>query len=160
MASNSKAGLSKLQREDFLRDHGFTPLRSGKGSHEIWEHAALKELAKTHKIDCPSNLLHNPAQKPWEHPLPDNPASGTWHRISKHAQWCQQTVEALKGATQEAEARRRIVREFMEAKKEFCDWKRETRHRVKAGLEAAEPPVSYTELKARQQRFLQQKQGL
>lgn len=157
MASNSKAGLSKLQREDFLRAHGFEPLRGGKGSHEIWEHAELKQLAKTHHIDCPANLLHNVAQKPWEHPVSDNPASGTWHRIVKHAQWCKETVEKLCGADKELEARRQIVREFREARQEFCDWKRENKHRAKAGLDMTQPPVSYAELNARKARFLSQK---
>lgn len=152
MASNSKSGLSKLEREDFLHEHGFVLLRQGKGDHAVWEHPELKELAKKQKIICPGNLLSNPAQLAWEHTIPDNPAGGTWHRAVKHAEWCQETVEKAKGSSAEEERRRKIKQDFLDAKQEICDWKRDTKHRLRAGIETKPAPDSYRridELKAR-----------
>lgn len=144
MASKSKAGLSPLERKDFLISHGFRQVPDrGHGSHAVWEHPELKELAKKQKIVCPGNLLSNVAQPAWEQTIPDNPASGTWHRIAKHAEWCQETVAAAKGASAEEEKRRKIKQDFLDAKQEICDWKRETKHRLKAGLEANPAPASY-----------------
>jgi hypothetical protein len=144
MASKSKAGLSPLERKDFLLEHGFRPVQGrGHGSHSIWEHAELKALAQEQKITCPPNFLHNAGQLPWEHTIPDNPASGTWHRVVKHAQWCQETVATAKGASAEEERRRKIKQDFLDARKEICDWKRETKHRLKANLEANPAPASY-----------------
>lgn len=155
MASNSKSGLSPLERKDFLLDHGFVPIPDrGHGSHAVWEHTKLKELilVQKQKITCPPNLLHNVAQLPWEHTIPDNPASGTWHRIVKHAEWCQETVAKAKGASAEEERRRKIKQDFRDARQEICDWKRETKHRLRAGIETKPAPDSYRrieELKAR-----------
>ncbi len=99
MAKNSKSGLTKEEREDFLREHGYVPSRDGKGSHEIWEHPEIKLLARTNKIAPPLNLLPNVSQNPWEMTLSANPAGGTWHDIVKLAEWCQKTVEDIKGAS-------------------------------------------------------------
>lgn len=143
MASNSKSGFTKEEREDFLRQHGFVPLRQGKGDHEVWEHPELKALAQQQKIACPANLLSNPAQPAWQHTIPDNPATGTWHRAVKHAVWCEETAEKLSGAVAERDSHRKLKEEFRKAQKEICAWKHETKHRLKAGLDANPAPASY-----------------
>lgn len=151
MAGN-KSKLSKLDREEFLREHGFEFFRQGKGDHTVWGHPELMELAKTHKIECPPNLLSNVAQAAWEHAIPDNPAGGTWHKIAKHAEWCAETVAKIKGASLAEERQRKIKQEFREARQEICDWKRDTKHRLRAGLDTKPAPVSYhqiNDLKAR-----------
>jgi hypothetical protein len=147
MASKSKCGISKLERERFLYDHGFMPDRGD--NHITWEHKKLKELARKQKIECPANLLSNSAQLPWEHTIPDNPAPGTWHVAVKHAKWCQETVEAAEAAEKALAARRQLRQEFREAADEYCTWRREMRHRYKAGLDMQESrpaPVTYNQL--------------
>lgn len=147
MGSNSKSGLNKEQRERALRDLGFEPGRNGKGSHVIWEHAELKQLAQGNtKITCPANLLGNASQAMWETTLPDNPAGNTWRTILKHAKWCQDTVETVNGKGAEMEKRRQTCREFREARRDVCEWIHETRLRLKAGIELKEPPKAYREL--------------
>ncbi|MDE1152805.1 MAG: hypothetical protein PW788_09735 [Micavibrio sp.] len=155
MASNSKSGLSSVQREVALRDLGFEKQRNGKGSHVVWEHTALKAMAQTgKKVCCPPNLLSNPAQAPWETTLPDNPGSGTWQSMLKHAKWAQQTVDDYKSATAVQEARKSIILEFREARDEVCAWKHETRHRLKSHLDATAPPQSYHEMPRIESAFL------
>jgi len=139
----SKSGTHPHQRERMMRDMNFSEQRNGKGSHVIWEHLGLKELAKTHKIECPSNLLQNPAQKPWEVPLPCDPAVGTWNKITKHAKWADEKANELLGAGVEPDARVETKRAFLEARSEICEWKRDVKHRLRAGLEPNAPPASY-----------------
>jgi len=165
MASNSKSGLSPVQREAALRELGFEKQRNGKGSHVVWEHAGLKEMAETgKKVCCPPNLLSNPAQAPWETTLPDNPGSGTWQSILKLAKWAQQTVETYKATSAVTEARKSIIDQFRAARDEVCAWKHESRLRLKSKLEAKPAPQSYHDmpkissafLRARQERIAEQ----
>ena len=139
----SKSGTHPHQRERILADLGFQPLRNGKGSHVIWEHPVLKELAKTHKIEAPINLLQNPAQKPWEMPLPCDPAVGTWNKICKFAKWGNDKANELLGVGVEPDPRVETKRAFLEARHEICEWKRDVKHRLRAGLEPNAPPASY-----------------
>jgi hypothetical protein len=152
---SSKSSLSKIQREKFLRDHGFEFDRTGAGDHNIWVHRELRALALKGgiKIDCPQNLLHNPNQLPWEHCIPDNPATGTWTRIANHAKWCSRQAEEIRTAAAKEEARRKLVEEFHSARDEMCQWRREMKHRYKANLDMSESrpaPVTWQELNAMQ----------
>ena len=150
MASNSKSGLNKEQREKILRDCGFFQARDGKGSHENWEHPELKALAKTRSIVPPANLLSNEAQKPWECTLPDNPAGGTWKTIAKYAEWCRETVEKIKNEADVEQRRRAVCSQFRATANSYCQWKKDVNSWLKAGLnvkEAPKPPVTYAELK-------------
>lgn len=91
--AKSKSGISPKQREQIMRRHGFEFARNGKGSHEIWENAALKKMAETPGTklpEPPANLRSAIGQKPWEVTIPHDPASGTWRSITKYAEWCQQ----------------------------------------------------------------------
>ena len=144
----SKSGTNTHQRERIMRDLGFEEQRNGKGSHVIWEHPVLKELAKTHKVEAPINLLQNPAQKPWEVPVPCDPAVGTWRKITKHAKWADETARNLLGAGVEPDPRVETKRQFLEARHDICEWKRETKHRLRAGLEANAAPASYKDFVA------------
>lgn len=146
----SKSGLTRHGREAFLRNHGFVFLRHGKGDHDVWEHPELKALARSRHVDCPANLLPNTAQAPWEHTVPKDPAVGTWLRLVKHAEWCEETVAVARGAATEEARRRQTRQDFLDAKKEICDWKHETRHRLRAGLDANPAPDSYHKIKALQ----------
>lgn len=111
--AKSKSGVSPKEREKTLRDHGFEPLRGGKGSHEIWENKDLKFLAQTQKIgDPPANLRANPAQKPWEITVPHDPASGTWNSIKKYATWCKNTVETAKAGSEHDNRRINFANQF------------------------------------------------
>jgi hypothetical protein len=146
MASKSASGLNKEQREHFLRDCGFVPVRSGKGSHELWEHPELKMLARTKTIEAPAHLLSNVAQKPWETTLCGNPGGGTWHRMRKHAEWCAEKVAGIKASSENDRRRCELARQFREAAGEVCAWKKSVRNWLKAGLaveEAPKAPESY-----------------
>ena len=140
MAAKSRSGLTKEEREDFLRDRGFAPSRSGKGSHELWENPELKLLARSHNIAAPANLLANISQKPWETTLCSNPARGTWRSMVKHAQWCQQTVEQIKAASEHDRLRCKIASQFRKAVGEIRQWKKNLRHHLKAGLPLEKAP--------------------
>lgn len=147
MGGSNKSKLSKLDRDDFLRAHGFVPLRQGKGDHTVWEHPELRELAQKQKVECPGYLLNNVNQPPWQHTVPDDPGGKLWHRISSHAEWCQETVAAAKGADASAARHKQIKQDFLDAKKEICQWKHETKHRLRAGLDANPAPDSYHRIK-------------
>ena len=155
----SKSGHTREKLAAFLSERGFVPLRSGKGSHETWEHPELKNLAQKQTITPPSNLLANQAQKPWEINMPGDPASGTWKTISKHAEWCKETVEGIKANVAHEQRYAEICSQFRNAVKETCAWRKAVKNWVKAGLEAAEAPqapLRYEELqtlKARKNQF-------
>jgi hypothetical protein len=149
--ASSKSGRTKEERENLLRECGFVPAHAGKGSHEQWEHPELKALMKSRTIAVPANLLSNPAQKPWEETLPGDPASGTWHRISKYARWCQTTVAEIQAEATVEKRRRDICRKFRAVSQDYCQWKKDVRHWIKAGLGIASAPgptIKYEELKA------------
>jgi hypothetical protein len=154
MAANSKSGLSKFERDKFMYDHGFVPLPNrGKGDHTVWDHAGIRELAKKQAVNCPPNLLHNVAQPAWQHTVPDNPATGTWHRIAKHAEWCQETLAALSGASADEQRRRKAKQEFLEARQDICDWKRDVKHRLRAGLDTRPAPAAYHQINTLRAQF-------
>ncbi|MEZ0261976.1 MAG: hypothetical protein ACAH80_13275 [Alphaproteobacteria bacterium] len=139
----SKSGTNRHERERFLLDQNFQELRAAKGSHVIWEHAVLKELAKTNKIEAPINLRQNPAQPPWEVPVPCDPAVGTWRKISKFAKWADDTANQLLGLGVKPDPLVETKREFLKARNEICEWKRETKHRLTADLAPNPAPASY-----------------
>jgi hypothetical protein len=139
----SKSGTHRHERERALLDLGFQQLRSAKGSHVIWEHPVLKELARTNKVEAPINLRQNPAQPPWEVPVPCDPAVGTWGKIMKFAKWANETSNQLLGVGVEPDPRVETKRAFLQARNEICEWKREVKHRLRAGLEPNAPPASY-----------------
>jgi len=88
--------VSKVNRQAFLRRHGFEPVRGG--DHITWVNRALEELAKKHlNIEVPANLKSGNAQSLWTVTVPGNPANGTWDRIAKYVAWCHKTVEQLSG---------------------------------------------------------------
>ncbi|MCE9508263.1 MAG: hypothetical protein K8R48_08155 [Alphaproteobacteria bacterium] len=150
MASKSRSGLTKEEREDFLRAHGFVPLRSGKGSHEMWEHPELKLLARANKISLPANLMSNPSQKPWETTLCADPAGGTWRAMVKHAEWCLSTAEQIKNASAHEQLRCKVASQFRQAVHDMRQWKKDLRHHFKAdlSLEKAPPaPFKYEDFK-------------
>lgn len=146
MSSNSKCGLSEGQRVRFLKDHGFVPLHHGKGSHESWEHPELKFLARSHKITPPANLLSNPAQRPWETTLCDNPASGTWNAMVKHAEWCQKTVADIKAGSEIDRRRCDVARQFREAAAADRQWRHEVKFALRTGADVPPAPMKYEDL--------------
>lgn len=151
MASKSASGLTKEEREKFLRESGFVPARSGKGSHEQWEHVKLKELSRSHKIEAPGNVLSNAAQKPWEQTLCGDPGRGTWRSIEKHARWCQEKVEEIQNKKENEHKRRGIKAEFNKACKDMRAWKKSIRHHFKAALsreKAPLPPMNHDDFSA------------
>jgi hypothetical protein len=139
--ASSKSGLTKEEREDFLRAHGYVPQRSGKGSHEIWEHPELKMLARSQKISPPINLLSNASQKPWETTLSGDPASGTWNVIRKLAEWCKETTEQIKNSSEHEKLRCKVAAQFRKAVGDRNQWKKDLRHHLKAGLDPEKAPV-------------------
>jgi hypothetical protein len=150
MASKSRSGLTKEDRERFLREHEFAQLRSGKGSHEIWEHHELKLLARSHSISAPGNLLANPSQKPWETTLCGDPAGGTWRAMVKHAEWCQDTAGRIKNSSAREQLRCKVASQFRKAVSDVRQWKKDLRHHLKADLplEKAPPvPIAYKDFK-------------
>ncbi|MBI3441292.1 MAG: hypothetical protein HY052_05760 [Proteobacteria bacterium] len=149
MASNSRSGLTKEERARFLQDHGFSPLRSGKGSHELWENPELKLLAHSHHIMPPANLMSNSSQKPWEITLCDNPGGGTWHSIEKYAQWCQGTIEKIKTSSDHERRRCEIARQFRKAVHDMRQWRKDVKHHFSAELDIARvppAPIKYEDL--------------
>lgn len=140
MATNSRSGLTQEEREGFLRDHGFERVRSGKGSHEMWEHPELKLLARSHSITSPPNLLANTAQNPWECTLCANPAINTWRSMSKHIKWCHDTVQQMKAGSEHAKSRCELARQFRKAAKDMKEWKRGVILHLKTGLPASDIP--------------------
>jgi hypothetical protein len=155
MAANSKSGTSKQDRIAFLRENNWVPTDRGRGDHTVWEHPGFKELSRHSKITCPGNLLHNVAQLPWEHTVPDNPASGTWHRIAKHAEWCEETVKAHKATIQAAAetkaARHALLEQFHENRADLFAWRREMRLNYKSGHDMTKTrpaPVTWDEVNA------------
>lgn len=157
VANSSKSGLTKEERQDYLRAHGFDFARHGKGDHHIWINTELRELGRRNTVEAPANLLSNPGQQPWEIVLPDDPAKGTWHRISKLAEWADEKVAEINGREAGREAHRKIVEEFREAREEITQWKRETRHRLTAGLDPNPAPDSYHNMKEITARYRQAK---
>lgn len=146
MATNKKSGWTEEERIRFLRENGFAEVRHGKGSHTVWEHAELKELGKSHKIDAPPNLLATPGQKPWDLPMCANPASGTWHSIQKQVEWCRKAVEEIKGKEKKREHHHSLKAMWRLARREICAWKKEQKSWLKAGLPlsgAPNAPESY-----------------
>jgi hypothetical protein len=151
MASNSKSGLTKEERRDFLCEHGFVPLHSGKGSHEIWTHPELKKLSRKHPIIPPANILSNTAQKPWETTLCGNPGEGTWNSMVKHAKWCQETVEQIKTKDLREQQRTETARQFRASVQQICQWRKDVKHWLKSGLkvsEAPKTPIQWHDFKA------------
>lgn len=149
--SSSKSGLTKEERERYLLDHGYLPLRGGKGSHEIWENAELKMLARTHKISAPLNVLPNASQVPWEVTLPHDPARGTWGAIVKLTEWCVGCSEDIKNASAHQAMRCKIAGDFRKAVTDLRQWKKDLRHHLKAGLSletAPETPIAFKDFKA------------
>lgn len=156
MASKSRSGLTKEEREKFLRSHGFMPVRSGKGSHQLWEHPELKLLARSHHISPPDNLMSKRSQQPWETTLCADPGGGTWHGMVKHAKWCQGTVEQIKASSEHEVQRCKIVRQFREAVESTCRWKKNVKKHLRAGLKAAEAPkapIGHDELQSLKNRL-------
>ena len=151
MASKSRSGLTKEEREDFLRAHGFVPLRSGKGSHEMWEHPELKLLARSHHLSPPVNLFTGIySQKPWETTLAANPGGGTWHNTMKVVEWCQDAAEQIKNSSAREQLRCKVASQFRKAVHDLRQWKKDLRHHLKADLplEKAPPvPIAYKDFK-------------
>ncbi len=149
--ASSKSGMTKEDRERFLLDHGYTPLRGGKGSHEIWEHTELKMLARTHKVAPPGNVLPNASQIPWEITLPHDPARGTWGAIVKLSEWCITRTDEIKNASTREQLRCKVFKAFQRAVGDVRQWKKDLRHHLKAGLSAETAPVTpiaYEDFKA------------
>ena len=140
MATKSASGLTKEERESFLRAHGYEHLRTGKGSHQIWEHKELKEIARSVSLFPPAYLLSNPNQKPWETVLPGDPASGTWHKIEKMAEWCAQQIVELKSVAEKEMRFQARKQEFRKNREDICTWKKSVKNWLKAGLAVAEAP--------------------
>jgi hypothetical protein len=144
----NKSKYSKEQRKAFLKAHGVVFARHGRGDHDVWVHEKLRDYVKEKGIhlDCPANLLTNPAQLPWEQTVPLNPATGTWAQIASHVKWCDETYKTLSGAEAAEEARKKRKQEFLDARDDICQWKHETKHRLRAGLDANPAPESYQRL--------------
>ncbi len=108
--------------------------RTGKGSHEIWEHDDLKFLARTHKIEPPANLKSNTAQTPWVITVPGDPATGTWNSLVKYAKWCQSTVNDIKARSANDSRRAAFAGAFNGAARRQT--KRERKQERKARIQA------------------------
>jgi len=151
MASNSKSGVNKNDRETFLKNHGFVKAAQGKGSHESWVNFEIKLLSRSSSINPPENLKSNSAQKPWETTLPDNPAGGTWKAIKKFAIWASDTVDKFKSESANEQIRLKTAKEFNEASRDIRAWRKAMKHRYKTGIEmdnAPETPISYKDFKS------------
>ncbi len=150
MASNGRAGITPKERERFLHDHGFIQLRTGHGSHQVWEHPELKLLARSHDVTPPENIRGKGiAIQVWETTLCDDPGKGTWQTMVKHANWCQETVSNIHAESVYEAQRGKFLKEFRSAVEDVSQWKRAIKHRMKTGLEVdreSKPPVLYKDM--------------
>ena len=143
MSSHSRSNLSRHEREEFLRGRGYVPVRSGKGSHEIWNHSQLQSLARKYKVAIPDNIKSTPHQKAWEMVLCADPGPGTWIKIEKQCEWAQKTVRDLLQGEEKRSLSRQLKHEFKKALRDVHNWRREIGLACKAGLDRAlmpEPP--------------------
>ncbi|MBU6475688.1 MAG: hypothetical protein KGL10_07995 [Alphaproteobacteria bacterium] len=131
----NKCGLNPKQREKILHDNGFERARTGKGSHELWEHDGLKLLAHTHRLEPPANL-RSPgfAQSAWQITLPDDPASGTWNSLVKYAKWCKAKTDGITAASAHEHRRVAFAGAFNQAARPQS--KRERKQERKAKIRA------------------------
>lgn len=134
MASHSRSGLSPHQREEFLREHGFALARGGTGSHEMWHHQALKDLAQRNHVEMPDNLKSTAHQRGWEMVLSCDPGPGLWQRLEKQAVWAQETVDRLQQLEERRTLSRRLKLEFKMAVREVKSWKHDIKAAYKAGV--------------------------
>lgn len=146
MASKSASGTSIVEREAFLKDHGFFLAHSGKGSHAIWENPELKALAKKQHIDMPANLKKD--GHPWEITLCSNPKSGTWRAVTKQAEWVHNYVEEAKGSSAYHKQCCKIMKEFRQAVSEVTEWKDRAKKHFKAGIDIPAAPKSYHDIES------------
>ena len=106
-------------------------------------HYLLHHLPQHHPLPCfltrPVDR-HAAASPP---SLPCDPAVGTWNKICKFAKWGNDKANELLGVGVEPDPRVETKRAFLEARSEICDWKRDVKHRLRAGLEPNAPPASY-----------------
>ena len=143
MASNSKSGSTKEERESFLKKRGYVQERTGKGSHEIWTNPTMRETAKAHHIDMPENLRSNIAQKPWDITLPDNPAGGTWMRIQRQAEWCQKALTSAHEFANDVSLRQQTKQQMRDNMREICEWKHAVKHSLRMSQPTPPAPKAY-----------------
>jgi hypothetical protein len=134
MSSHSRSNLSPHQREEFLRAHGYEPVRSGKGSHEVWEHTALKEFGKRRSVKMPDNLKSTPHQRGWELILSCDPGPGLWHRLEKQCTWANETADRIQKMEDARTLSRRLKFEFNKAVRDVRGWQRCMKAAYKAGV--------------------------
>lgn len=144
MASKSRSGLSREQRESYLRENGFTPARNGKGSHEIWENGHMRNVATNNKLEIPETLKKGAV---WQVTLCGDPAFGTWQAIVKQVEWINQTIQNLGQQEEKQSLMRSIKVEFNKKAQQYQSWKKEVRQQLKAGVALSQAPVSYSEIK-------------
>lgn len=151
MGSKSRAGVDRFEREQFLRNNGFTLARSGKGSHALWENESMKALAQSAAYKPCDKLKTGTV---WQVTLCADPAPATWKSVVSH-------VEAVKSMLKEAGQRevdrvagKMLRAEFNVKSKKYDSWKKAVKQELKAGVQVSAPPVSYVEVKnLQQQRF-------
>lgn len=146
MASKSKAGLGREERESYLRQNGFSPVRNGKGSHEMWEHDAMRAYAQQNrKLAIPETMK----AAIWQVVLCSNPGFGTWQSVVKQVEWVNKTLSDAKQRQKNFDSARSIKAEFNKKANMYDMWKKAVRQELKAGIaiSASTPPVSYFEVR-------------
>ncbi len=143
MGSKSRAGNNHFDREQYLRQHGFQPLRNGKGSHALWEHEGMKELAHKAGFKMPDTLKSSTA---WQVVLPSDPAQGTWRAITNQVEAVTQCLDAAANREKKFEEVQRLREEFNIKAKQYLEWKKAVRHELKAGVSLSAAPLPFKEL--------------
>lgn len=132
--SKKASGTSPREREDFLKRHGYTKIRSCNGSHDVWHHLLLKKLyedSPKNPLEMPANIRSCEQQSPWAVTLPDNPAHATWIRLQKQVQWAKEAFEQAQSKTDTLHIdnfkTRALQRSLIKA------WKKAVKHSLKLG---------------------------
>ena len=134
MSSHSRSSVSPHQREEFLRAHGFEPVRGGKGSHVVWEHAALKDMSQRRSVKRPDKLKSTPHHRGWEWVFAWDPGPGLWHRLEKQCIWAEETAERLQKMDDARTLSHRLKFEFKKAARDVRGWKHALKAAYKSGV--------------------------
>lgn len=150
MSAKSRAGNDRVEREQFLRHHGFNLLRSGKGSHAIYEHAEMKELAHRPGFKPPEHMKDTAL---WQVTLCADPAAGTWRKVVHQVEAVEDILHEQERKADKQAAIVALKTEFNQKVRLYYRWKKDVKHEWKAGVPLSDAPVSFVDVeKLRQQK--------